>query len=87
MSRRENQSSSKRFGGSAIKLKNNPTTKLLRQSFLRIVVYGFTYTAAIFGMLVLMIILSNSVTWYSGDPLYRFLHTIEQMLVVLLPPH
>ena len=32
-----------------------------------------------------MIILSNSVTWYSGDPLYRFLHTIEQMLVVLLP--
>ena len=85
MSCRENQSSSKRFGGSAIKLKNNPTTKLLRQSFLRIVVYGFTYTAAIFGMLVLMIILSNSVTWYSGDPLYRFLHTIEQMLVVLLP--
>ena len=36
-------------------------------------------------MLVLMIILSNSVTWYSGDPLYRFLHAIEQMLVVLLP--
>ena len=34
---------------------------------------------------VLMIILSNSVTWYSGDPLYRFLHAIEQMLVVLLP--